>query len=273
RKLWLQLHPGFIHSSLRSPRNAAVSPPLLQWSIAITMSLSSASSTLLRTCARQQLPTARAAVTSCQQRRGVADAKASFDSPFVNAGERGSTVKIPNFSKYKSNSSPRSNQVFSYFMAGTMGLASAVGAKATVQDFLVNMSASADVLAQAKVEIALGAIPEGKNVIIKWRGKPVFIRHRTQGEIDEARETKWEGLRDPQSDDDRVQRPEWLVMLGVCTHLGCVPIGEAGDFGGWFCPCHGSHYDISGRIRKGPAPLNLEVPAYSFPEDETLVIG
>ncbi|KAJ5802727.1 Ubiquinol-cytochrome c reductase iron-sulfur subunit [Penicillium pulvis] len=237
------------------------------------MSLSSASSTLLRTCARQQLPTTRAAVTSCQQRRGVADAKASFDSPFVNAGERGSTVKIPNFSKYKSNSSPRTNQVFSYFMAGTMGLASAVGAKATVQDFLVNMSASADVLAQAKVEIALGAIPEGKNVIIKWRGKPVFVRHRTQAEIDEARESKWESFRDPQSDEDRVQRPEWLVMLGVCTHLGCVPIGEAGDYGGWFCPCHGSHYDISGRIRKGPAPLNLEVPQYSFPEDETLVIG
>lgn len=110
-------------------------------------------------------------------------------------------------------------------------------------------------------------------VIIKWRGKPVFIRHRTQDEITEARETKWESLRDPQSDDDRVQRPEWLVMLGVCTHLGCVPIGEAGDYGGWFCPCHGSHYDISGRIRKGPAPLNLEVPQYSFPEDETLVIG
>jgi ubiquinol-cytochrome c reductase iron-sulfur subunit len=239
----------------------------------LTMSLSAASSTLLRTCARQQLPTARAAVTSCQQTRGVADAKASFESPFATANERGSTLKIPNFSKYQSNKSPRSNQVFSYFMAGTMGLATAVGAKATVQDFLVNMSASADVLAQAKVEIALGSIPEGKNVIIKWRGKPVFIRHRTQDEINEARETKWESLRDPQSDDDRVQKPEWLVMLGVCTHLGCVPIGEAGDYGGWFCPCHGSHYDISGRIRRGPAPLNLEVPAYQFPEEDTLVIG
>lgn len=110
-------------------------------------------------------------------------------------------------------------------------------------------------------------------VIIKWRGKPVFIRHRTQDEITEAREIKWETLRDPQSDDERVQRPEWLVMLGVCTHLGCVPIGEAGEYGGWFCPCHGSHYDISGRVRKGPAPLNLEVPQYSFPEENTLVIG
>ena len=128
------------------------------------------------------------------------------------------------------------------------------------------MSASADVLAQAKVEVDLATIPEGKNVIIKWRGKPVFIRHRTADEIKEAEETKWESLRDPQQDSERVKKPEWLVMVGVCTHLGCVPIGEAGDFGGWFCPCHGSHYDISGRIRKGPAPLNLEVPEYDFAE-------
>jgi ubiquinol-cytochrome c reductase iron-sulfur subunit len=112
-----------------------------------------------------------------------------------------------------------------------------------------------------------------QQVIIKWRGKPVFIRHRTESEIKEAEDTKWESLRDPQADSDRVQKPEWLIMLGVCTHLGCVPIGEAGDFGGWFCPCHGSHYDISGRIRKGPAPLNLEIPAYDFPEDGKVVIG
>lgn len=153
------------------------------------------------------------------------------------------------------------------------------------------MSASKDVLAQAKVEVDLAAIPEGKNVIIKWRGKPVFIRHRTADEIKEAEDTKWEALRDPQPDSERVKKPEWLVMLGiyfspflqidsetddnigVCTHLGCVPIGEAGDFGGWFCPCHGSHYDISGRIRKGPAPLNLEVPAYDFNEGDALIIG
>ncbi|KAH9874798.1 hsp70 nucleotide exchange factor fes1 [Plenodomus lingam] len=163
------------------------------------------------------------------------------------------------------------------------------------------MSASADVLAQAKVEIDLAAIPEGKN--------PVFIRHRTESEIKEAEDTKWQSLRDPQPDSDRVKSPEWLIMLGespppklsilphqppnyiaihrhrpatrktantstgVCTHLGCVPIGEAGDFGGWFCPCHGSHYDISGRIRKGPAPLNLEIPSYDFPEEGKVVIG
>lgn len=174
-------------------------------------------------------------------------------------------------------------------------------------DFLVNMSASADILAQAKVEIDLSTIPEGKNVrtrktfqrllylspymqppnealslsisntqtqvIIKWRGKPVFVRHRTESEIKEANSVNIATLRDPQADSDRVKKPEWLVMLGVCTHLGCVPIGEAGDFGGWFCPCHGSHYDISGRARKGPAPLNLEVPEYEFPTETSLVIG
>lgn len=156
-------------------------------------------------------------------------------------------------------------------MVGTTGFLSAAGAKATVTDFLSNMSASADVLALAKVEVDLASIPEGKNVTIKWRGKPVFIRHRTADEISEAESVKVTELRDPQSDAERVKKPEWLVMLGVCTHLGCVPIGEAGDYGGWYCPCHGSHYDISGRIRKGPAPLNLEVPEYNFAEDKLIV--
>lgn len=120
-----------------------------------------------------------------------------------------------------------------------MGVLSASVAKSSVAEFLGTMSASADVLALAKVEVELGSIPEGKNAIIKWRGKPVFIRHRTQDEIDEARKVDWKGLRDPQPDDDRVKKPEWLVMLGVCTHLGCVPIGESGDYGGWWVSiCH-----------------------------------
>lgn len=158
-------------------------------------------------------------------------------------------------------------------MVGSMGLLSAAGAKSTVETFLSSLSASADVLAMAKVEVKLGAIPEGKNVIVKWQGKPVFIRHRTPDEIEEANQVNISSLRDPQNDSDRVKKPEWLVMLGICTHLGCVPIGEAGDFGGWFCPCHGSHYDISGRIRRGPAPLNLEIPEYDFTDDETLLVG
>ncbi|KAI9462346.1 ubiquinol-cytochrome c reductase iron-sulfur subunit [Lactarius psammicola] len=181
--------------------------------------------------------------------------------------------EVPDLSAYQA-SSASTNRALSYFVIGSMGVLSASVAKSSVTEFLGTMSASADVLALAKVEVELASIPEGKNAIIKWRGKPVFIRHRTQQEVDEARQVDWKGLRDPQSDEARVKKPEWLVMLGVCTHLGCVPIGESGDFGGWFCPCHGSHYDISGRIRKGPAPLNLEVPAHDFNEAEgKLIIG
>ncbi|KAI5952840.1 RIP1 [Candida jiufengensis] len=184
-----------------------------------------------------------------------------------------SNYQQPDFSSYLNHKTPQGSRNFTYFMVGSMGLLSAVGAKSTVDAFLSSFAASADVLAMAKVEVKLGAIPEGKNVIVKWQGKPVFIRHRTAEEIEEANAVDVSKLRDPQTDADRVKKPEWLVMLGICTHLGCVPIGEAGDFGGWFCPCHGSHYDISGRIRKGPAPLNLEIPAYDFTDDETLMVG
>lgn len=168
--------------------------------------------------------------------------------------------QVPDFSHYEANA--ETNRALSYFMVGGLGVLSASAAKSSVTEFLGTMSASADVLALAKVEVELGSIPEGKNVIIKWRGKPVFIRHRTQSEIDEARAEDWKSLRDPESDETRTKKPEWLVMLGICTHLGCVPIGESGDYGGWyaaqfgfimsvliyltirFCPCHGSHYDI-----------------------------
>jgi ubiquinol-cytochrome c reductase iron-sulfur subunit len=135
------------------------------------------------------------------------------------------------------------------------------------------MSASADVLALAKIEIKLAEIPEGKSVTFKWRGKPLFIRHRTAEEISVEQSVPISSLRDAQHDSERAQDPKWLVVLGVCTHLGCVPIANAGDYGGYYCPCHGSHYDASGRIRKGPAPLNLEVPPYSFPEDGLLIVG
>ncbi|KAF5102540.1 hypothetical protein DV451_001833 [Geotrichum candidum] len=185
----------------------------------------------------------------------------------------GSTYKIPDFSPYlKSDRNTDGNRAAAYFVVGTLGMVSAAAAKATVQDFLSSMSASADVLALAKVEVNLAAVPEGKNIIVKWRGKPVFIRHRTAHEIAEARAVPISALRDPETDEQRVKDPAWLIMLGICTHLGCVPIGEAGDYNGWFCPCHGSHYDISGRIRKGPAPLNLEIPEYELNDGE-LVIG
>ncbi|KAK6497648.1 hypothetical protein TWF481_012053 [Arthrobotrys musiformis] len=231
--------------------------------MAALRSLSTAASRSLLRSSTSTTPLVRATAVACADQRRQITAP-TYGKP---------TTTIPDFSKYKSKKSETSNKVFGYFMVGTLGALSATSAKATVQDFLVNMSASADVLAMAKVEVALGSIPEGKNVVIKWRGKPVFVRHRTSDEIDEANSVDISSLRHQETDEERVKKPEWLVMVGVCTHLGCVPIGEAGDYGGWFCPCHGSHYDISGRIRKGPAPLNLEIPAYDFPDDDTLVIG
>lgn len=135
------------------------------------------------------------------------------------------------------------------------------------------MSASKDVLALASLEVDLSSIEPGTTVTVKWRGKPVFIRRRTEDDIKLANSVDVLSLRDPQQDADRVKDPEWLIVIGVCTHLGCIPLPNAGDFGGWFCPCHGSHYDISGRIRKGPAPYNLEVPTYSFLDENKLLIG
>ncbi|KAJ1558397.1 hypothetical protein HK096_001365, partial [Nowakowskiella sp. JEL0078] len=163
-------------------------------------------------------------------------------------------------------------KVFNYFLIGSLTGITAFSAKNFVVNYVSTLSASADVLAMAKVEVDLTNIPEGTNVVLKWRGKPVMIRHRTAEEIAEANSVSLSELRHPETDNDRVKDPEWLVMLGVCTHLGCVPIGEAGEYGGWFCPCHGSHYDISGRIRKGPAPLNLEIPEYEFTDDKAKVI-
>merc|ERR1711931_280030 len=125
----------------------------------------------------------------------------------------------------------------------------------------------------SKIEVKLGDIPEGKNMTFKWRGKPLFVRHRSEKEIAMEAAVDMAELRDPQHDKDRVSNPKWVIVLGVCTHLGCVPIANAGEYGGYYCPCHGSHYDASGRIRKGPAPLNLEVPYYEFPDDGSVVVG
>lgn len=193
-----------------------------------------------------------------------------------------SDLQVPDFSPYRRDSVKEANsknttaeerKAFSYLLVGTGAVGGAYAAKALVNAFVGSMSASADVLAMAKIEVKLGDIPEGKSVTFKWRGKPLFIRHRTASEISTERNVPTATLRDPQTDDERVLKPEWLVVIGVCTHLGCVPIANAGDFGGYYCPCHGSHYDASGRIRKGPAPLNLEVPTHSFPDDGTLIVG
>jgi ubiquinol-cytochrome c reductase iron-sulfur subunit len=113
----------------------------------------------------------------------------------------------------------------------------------------------------------------GQTVTVKWRGKPVFVRRRSEQEVEAASKVSMSELRDPEPDSDRATNPEWLVVVGVCTHLGCVPLPNAGEWHGWFCPCHGSHYDTSGRVRKGPAPYNLEVPTYKFLDDNTLQVG
>lgn len=146
-------------------------------------------------------------------------------------------------------------------------------ARVLVVKFVSSMSATADVLALASAEFDISEIEVGKTITVKWRGKPVFIRHRTPEEIEQEAAVPMAHLRDQEADDERVLKSQWLVVLGICTHLGCVPISGAGDYNGWFCPCHGSHYDISGRIRKGPAPLNLEVPPYKFTDETNILVG
>ncbi|KAG0613251.1 hypothetical protein M758_6G088000 [Ceratodon purpureus] len=132
------------------------------------------------------------------------------------------------------------------------------------------MSASKDVLAMASLEMDVSSIAEGNTVTVKWRGKPVFVRNRSEDDIKLANSVNLSELRDPQVDSDRASNPTYLIVVGVCTHLGCVPLPGAGDYGGWFCPCHGSHYDISGRIRKGPAPTNLLIIVLPLPAAKSL---
>ena len=149
----------------------------------------------------------------------------------------------------------------------------AVGIGAAAWPLIDQMNPDASVKALATTEVDISSIGPGKSITVLWRGKPVFIKRRTQEEISKAQNVKLAELKDPQKDQDRVKKPEWLVMLGVCTHLGCVPLGGKGDYKGWFCPCHGSHYDTSGRIRKGPAPTNLPIPKYEFVDSNTIKIG
>jgi len=184
------------------------------------------------------------------------------------------------------------------FLMIATGAVAAVGGALALWPFISQMSPDAAVLAMASIEVDLAPIAEGQAVTLKWRGNPVIIRHRTKPEIDAAKSVKMEELKDPiarnlngkdgdaATDDNRVVggKEQFLVMMGVCTHLGCVPDGAnpnrefavvegSSKTGGWFCPCHGSHYDTAGRIRKGPAPRNLEVPPYAFTTDTKIKIG
>jgi ubiquinol-cytochrome c reductase iron-sulfur subunit len=192
-------------------------------------------------------------------------------------------LKVPDFTDYrrdqvkdpnvKSSDSDSQRKLTSYLVVGAGAVATVYGAKAIVRGIVGNLSPAADVVAMSKVEIKLGDIPEGRNVTMKWRGKPLFVRHRTDEEIETEAGVDLSELRDPQIDSDRASNPKFLILVGVCTHLGCVPIANAGEYGGYYCPCHGSHYDGSGRIRKGPAPLNLEVPPVEYLDPTTVIVG
>ena len=151
----------------------------------------------------------------------------------------------------------------------------AVGVGAVIWPMIDQMNPDKAQQALATTEVDISNIEPGKSITVLWRGKPVFLKRRTNEEIAEARSVNLDDLPDPQKDEDRVKegKDEWLVMLGVCTHLGCVPLKNKGDYNGWFCPCHGSHYDVSGRIRKGPAPTNMEIPKFEFVDSNTIKIG
>ncbi len=174
------------------------------------------------------------------------------------------------------------------FLYLVTGMAGVVGAGAAVWPFIDQMRPDASTLALASIEVNVASVEPGMSLTVKWRGKPIFIRNRTQKEIDEANAVKLTDLKDPvarnanldpaaqATDVDRsagAGKENWIVMIGSCTHLGCVPLGQAGDFGGWFCPCHGSHYDTAGRVRKGPAPENLHIPTFAFSSDTVIKIG
>jgi ubiquinol-cytochrome c reductase iron-sulfur subunit len=159
---------------------------------------------------------------------------------------------------------------FLYIATAAVG---AVGAGFAVWPLISQMNPDATTLAAASLEVDIGSIAPGQVVTVKWRGKPVFIEHRTPEEIQEARAVPLSALPDPETDEARVKKPEWLIVIGICTHLGCVPLVHQGPFKGAFCPCHGSAYDTSGRIRQGPAPKNLVVPPYQFASDTKIIIG
>ena len=173
------------------------------------------------------------------------------------------------------------------FLLIATGTFAAVGAASLAWPFIAQMNPDASTLAMSSVEVDISAMEPGQSIKLMWRGKPIFIRYRTEAEVAAAAQVPIEELKDPlarnanlepdapATNDNRSPegRLPLILMVGVCTHLGCIPLGEAGDFGGWFCPCHGSHYDTAGRIRKGPAPENLYIPQFAFLNDATIRIG
>ncbi len=177
--------------------------------------------------------------------------------------------------KAKNSEEGETRRDFMHMLAGAFGV---FGGAIAAWPLINSLNPAKDTLALASVEVDISDIAVGQARTVMWRGKPVFIKHRTEDEIKAARDVDVQILTDKQTDEERVKKAEWLVTVGICTHLGCVPVGQKtteahGDYDGWFCPCHGSHYDTSGRIRKGPAPKNLAVPPYEFVSDTVIKIG
>jgi len=192
-------------------------------------------------------------------------------------------IQVPDFTYYRRKARLDANKSyrdsgdatapFSYLVPISLGITAGYLVKYIVRDVVAYIGPAKDVMSLSKIEIKLDGVPEGKNAVFEWRNKPIFVRHRTAQEIAREEGVNVSQLRDPQPDNVRVQKAEWLIVIGICTHLGCIPIANAGEFGGYYCPCHGSHYDASGRVRKGPAPLNLAIPQYVFKDENTVVIG
>ena len=167
-------------------------------------------------------------------------------------------------------SKKKSRRSFIHQASGAMGVIAVSSAGWPLID---QMNPSKDVEALATIEVDLSTLSEGESKTVLWRGKPLFIKHRSDKEISDAKNVDLKILPHPEKDENRAKNPKYLVLVGVCTHLGCVPAVDKGEYDGWFCPCHGSHYDTSGRIRKGPAPKNLEIPPYTFKDDKTILVG
>ena len=194
---------------------------------------------------------------------------------WIKVSEKNKQLKLNSQEQSLQTKEKDSRRDFLYLSSMTIG---GIGVAAFIWPFVKSMNPAEDTLALGSTEVDLSNILVGQSMTVKWRGRPVFIRRRTQEEINEANSVDITSLKDPIEDKDRVQQAEWLIMEGVCTHLGCVPLGQKmsdtkGEYNGWFCPCHGSHYDTSGRVRKGPAPDNLPIPPYKFLSDTKIIIG
>lgn len=237
-----------VHFFSKSARRMAT--PL---GVVLTGSRTTSFSTMLR----RACPSQRAA--AAPRRSSGVQVRAPHSPP---ARSMANKIEAPSWGHYKRDalSDSKTRRAFTYAVIGLAGSTSFYGVKSTVLDFVNSMNASADVLALANVEVDLNTIPKGSAITVKWRGKPLFVRHRTEEEISLATNVPSSELKDPETDEVRRKKPEWMILLGVCTHLGCVPINNSGDYKGWFCPCHGSHYDT----RYAPFPTRRTCPHGAF---------